>query len=79
MGFWSSVGSALSGVYGNSKSTEKNEEYEKAKAEIDNFQLDDKGDRKPPKPSSKKPNISQLKSELDELNDIDDVKKYFDQ
>ncbi|MCX0340135.1 hypothetical protein [Acinetobacter radioresistens] len=82
MGFFSSISSAISsacssiGSSARQSEAEDNAEYKKYAAEIKNFKIDPKI---APSASSQKSDfqLNNIQDELDDIDSLDDVKKYF--
>ncbi len=83
MGFWSSVGSAISSAcssIGSFPGQEKSEEdptYKKYAAEMRNFKLEDNSVKTTSNVKNQDFQLNQMQDALDDIDSIDDVKKHF--
>ena len=82
MGFWSSIGSAVSSAcsaIGSSSNQVKEEDptYKKYTAEMSNFKLEDKDAKTASRAKKEEFQLHQMQDELGNIDSIDDVKKYF--
>ncbi len=83
MGFWSSVGSAISsacspiGSLSSQSNAEDNANYKKYAAEIRNFKLEPEVTKNLVNSQKRDFQLHQIQDELDNIDSIDDVKKHF--
>ncbi len=82
MGFWSSIGPAVSSAcsaIGSSSNQVKEEDptYKKYAAEMSNFKLEDKNVKTALSTKKQEFQLHQMQDELGDIDSIDDVKKHF--